>query len=255
MVAKSRLWDQREIEQAINLYIEIPFGKIDRRTPQIIKLAHNLGRTPSSISLKLSNLASLDETLDRKGMSNASKLDKEVWSNFFQKLLMLGKTLDETSTNISEPSFQEIEQASYELESGTGSDIFSISTKRQGQEKFRKIILANYNSKCAVSEINQSELLIAGHISPWAKDPDNRLNPRNGILLNRLHDKAFEDGLITFEENGKTLFSNKLETKARNELIKLNPSGYLSMPVKFKPDPFLLGQHREFHLQKGNLYI
>lgn len=255
MSIKAKLWTHAEIEQAIALYINIPFGKIDRRTPQIINLAKTLNRTPSSISLKLSNLASLDETLDRKGMANASKLDKAVWDSFFQKLLEVGENLDQEDEDLAKLAFQETKQANYITESNIGIDILTISTKRQGQQKFRDMILANYDNKCAASEIAQTELLTAGHISPWSKDPTNRLNPRNGILLNKLHDKAFEDGLISFEEKGKILYSEKLETITKEKLINLNPNGYLSMPVKFKPDPELLRNHREFHSQNGNFYI
>lgn len=32
---------------------------------------------------------------------------------------------------------------------------------------------------------------------PWGIDEKNRLNPRNGIAINALHDKAFEAGFIT----------------------------------------------------------
>ncbi|MEA2063892.1 MAG: HNH endonuclease, partial [Gemmatimonadota bacterium] len=39
-------------------------------------------------------------------------------------------------------------------------------------------------------------LLVASHIIPWSKDPQNRLNPKNGILLCRNHDKLFEEGQI-----------------------------------------------------------
>ena len=45
-----------------------------------------MGRTSSSVSLKLGNLASLDPSLKArgiKGASNASKLDKAVWDEFY----------------------------------------------------------------------------------------------------------------------------------------------------------------------------
>jgi len=40
-------------------------------------------------------------------------------------------------------------------------------------------------------------LLIASHIVPWSKDKQNRLNPRNGLCLSALHDKAFDRGMIS----------------------------------------------------------
>ena len=34
---------------------------------------------------------------------------------------------------------------------------------------------------------------------PWNIAADHRLDPRNGIALNALHDRAFDRGLITFD--------------------------------------------------------
>jgi len=45
--------------------------------------------------------------------------------------------------------------------------------------------------------VSGTKSLVAGHIKPWAEDEANRLNPRNGLALNALHDCAFELGLFT----------------------------------------------------------
>jgi putative restriction endonuclease len=76
-------WTRDELILAINLYCKIPFGKIHIHNPQIIKLAEYLDRTPGSVSYKLANFASIDPSLDRKGASNVSKLDREIWGEFF----------------------------------------------------------------------------------------------------------------------------------------------------------------------------
>ena len=67
-----------------------------------------------------------------------------------------------------------------------------IVNTRVNQSFFRKTIHASYNNSCCITGLNNSKLLIAGHIKPWGLDKQNHLNPRNGILLNGLHDKAFE---------------------------------------------------------------
>ncbi len=245
MASKGKIWTREEIEQAIALYLVTPFGKIDRKNPNIITLADKLGRTASSIALKMANLASIDETLDRKGMDGHSKLDKQVWNEFFNKLKTISPTLDSDHLEYVQDGFQEIPQAEFDTNNFQGTDILTISTARQGQQVFRNIVLATYDHQCAVSGINQTELLIAGHISRWAEDPQNRLNPRNGILLNRLHDKAFEDGLITFEDNGEILYSKKLKEETLLRMKEMSPNGHLLLPEKFKPDPSLLRIHRE----------
>ncbi|NVO84482.1 hypothetical protein [Hymenobacter terrestris] len=78
-----RLWNRDELLLAINLYCKLPFGQLHKGNPEIIRLAGLLGRTASSIALKLVNFASLDPSLDRTGMSNASKLDRQVWAEFY----------------------------------------------------------------------------------------------------------------------------------------------------------------------------
>nr|WP_321453804.1 hypothetical protein [uncultured Carboxylicivirga sp.] len=72
------LWTREELIAAFNLYCRIPFGKISNTNPQIKYLAQQLGRTPSAVGLKLSNFASFDPALQKrgiKGMKNAAKAD------------------------------------------------------------------------------------------------------------------------------------------------------------------------------------
>jgi putative restriction endonuclease len=80
------LWTREELILAINLYCKIPFGKIHQRNSEIIHLASLINRTPGSVALKMVNFASLDPSLKArgiKGASNASKLDSEIWNEFF----------------------------------------------------------------------------------------------------------------------------------------------------------------------------
>ena len=63
-------WTRDELILAINLYCKTPFGRIHIRNPEIIELAKLLNRTPGSVSYKLANFASIDPSLDRKGVSN-----------------------------------------------------------------------------------------------------------------------------------------------------------------------------------------
>ncbi len=69
-------WNRDELLLAINLYCKTQFGKIHVRNPEIIKLAKYLDRTPGSVSYKLSNFASIDPSLPRKGASNVSQCHK-----------------------------------------------------------------------------------------------------------------------------------------------------------------------------------
>ena len=81
-----RLWTRDELILAINLYCKLPFGRLHRLNPEVINLSKLINRTPSSVALKLVNFASLDPSLKErgiKGASNASKLDAEIWKEFY----------------------------------------------------------------------------------------------------------------------------------------------------------------------------
>ena len=69
------------------------------------------------------------------------------------------------------------------------------------------MILSNYNGHCALTGIDIPQLLLASHIIPWSKNKVTRLNPSNGICLSALYDKAFDQGLIGFDQHYKVILS------------------------------------------------
>lgn len=75
-------WTHQQLLVAFNLYCQIPFGKMHSRNPEIIKYAELIGRTPSALAMKLTNIASLDPAITstgRKGLQGASAADKIMW--------------------------------------------------------------------------------------------------------------------------------------------------------------------------------
>lgn len=247
-----RKWTEDEIEKAIALYFVTPFGRLHQSNPDVIQLSKQLNRSVGSLALKLVNLASIDPTIERKGMSNHSNLDKIVWDRVFEKMLHSASQLPSHDQGLSDQAigFTEKEQDKFEYGPIIGKDVFTIKSTRQGQYQFRKIVSANYDFKCAISGINQGELLVAGHISPWSKDNANRLNPRNGIYMNRLHERAFDEGLMAFEDTGKIIYSQRLKHDTRVKLQELEINGFLQLPKKFQPDFELIRNHREVEFQR-----
>lgn len=57
------------------------------------------------------------------------------------------------------------------------------------------------------------ELLVASHILPWSSHTAERLNVRNGLSLSRLHDAAFDCGLIAFDDSLCLLLSPHLKSQ------------------------------------------
>lgn len=130
----------------------------------------------------------------------------------------------------------------------SASNIESSGTRRQGHANFSKEVKENYNYQCAVCGINETEFLISGHISTWAEDKENRLNPSNGLCLCSLHDKAFEHGYISLDNEYTIIISEKINKNSVlfNELNKFKQKKIL-MPTKSIPDLKLLQNHRKKH--------
>ena len=85
-------WTRDELLTVLNLYHKIPFGLFDKSQKVIIDLALAMKRTPGSVAMKLTNLASFDPALQLrgvKGLPGASKLDREMWDEFHANLTEL----------------------------------------------------------------------------------------------------------------------------------------------------------------------
>ena len=149
MKTGQRLWTREELILALNLYFKTPFGRLHHRNPDVINLSKALVRTPGSVAYKLVNFASLDPTLKERGIKgayNVSKLDKEIWNEFYnnwdefpfesEKLLakISGTTLEELNC---------INEDDLPLEGKTREQLVKV---RVNQSLFRKIILASYNN-------------------------------------------------------------------------------------------------------------
>lgn len=94
---------------------------------------------------------------------------------------------------------------------------------RLGQGKFRAGLMKLRRDKCYVTGITNPNLLRASHIKPW-RDSTNteRLDPNNGLLLTPLYDHLFDQGLITFANDGTMLISPSLSAENRKAL-GINP--------------------------------
>lgn len=133
-----------------------------------------------------------------------------------------------------------------------GEDRVSLTKQRRGQEYFRRMILRNYGSRCAITGIDIPQLLLASHIIPWAEKlhKQDRLNPSNGICLSALYDKAFDQGLITISPDDYTVCLSPVlrehETQAYFDKHFGNIAGQkITMPTAYLPDRDFLAYHRE----------
>ena len=91
----------------------------------------------------------------------------------------------------------------------------AVVKQRVNQGVFRDR-LKNYQKHCVLCQVDDEQVLIASHIKPWSESlPEERLDPENGFLMCPNHDKVFDRGLITFDDEGRIVISEKLSEKNR----------------------------------------
>jgi putative restriction endonuclease len=198
------------------------------------------------------NFASLDPSLKARGIksaSNYSKLDEQIWNEFFNPLEDLPY---ESEILLAKFEHKTVEQLNYISETELpreGKIREQIVKVRVNQSFFRSSILASYNKTCCITGIGQPELLIAGHIKPWSLDEKNRLNPQNGIAINALHDKVFESGLLTITTDYKIKISPLLLKQKKSKSIEDYFTKYenqdIILPSRFLPDIEFLKYHND----------
>ncbi len=106
-----------------------------------------------------------------------------------------------------------------ELNLPTVTERSGLVTSRVGQGAYRKRIIHRWEYKCAVTNFNKLDILIASHIVPWSKATDHeRLDVNNGLLLSPTYDALFDKHLITFDNKGKILLSDKIEFSAYQKI-------------------------------------
>lgn len=249
-----RLWTRDEMILAFNLYLKMPFGKISSHNPQIRELANLIGRTDNSVALRLVNYASCDPILQARGisgMTGGKTICQPIWDEFYDNREAL---VFESERILAKYQNTDIETKYHEqlldIPEGMIGDtrIREVKT-RVNQNVFRQIVLANYDGKCGLTGIDIPELLVASHIIPWKDDEKNRLNPENGICLSSLYDDAFDKGLISFDDNSKVLFSERLEKNVGKEyydkFFTIIKEKTLIVPRKYHPNPLFLEWHRD----------
>ncbi|MDP2228548.1 MAG: HNH endonuclease [Moraxellaceae bacterium] len=254
-------WNREQLLVALNLYCQMDFGKFHQSNPRIMAAAKLIGRTPSALAMKLCNMASLDPAITasgRKGLQGASALDRSIWNEFqkspdemaYESQIMMDELAAQDAELAPLSSTMAVEEPVPSYYSGNATAMVVV---RRKQQFFRNAILSSYESRCCMSGISHPKLLVASHIVPWAKDEHNRLNPANGLCLSALHDKAFDQGLITVTPSLTIQVSDVLretEKSASDHAILLGLHGKLiTPPHKLSPHAEFLSYHNEHVFQ------
>ncbi len=134
------------------------------------------------------------------------------------------------------------------LKEDVGDTTKSIETKiRIGQDRFRKNLL-KYLKVCPITGIDETRILLASHIKPWALSTnDERLDINNGFIFSPTIDKLFDKGLITFENNKQVIISPSISIKNIEKTGIEFGKKYLKLPLDNRL------KYLEFH--RENIFI
>lgn len=201
--------------------------------------------------MKLSNFARLDPALQARGivgLRGGAKGEEEVWDEFKQQPEKLALESQQLLADRLAKPVEAVAQIRTDDLPREGIEREALVRFRVNQSFFRRRILSAYEFRCCVTGLAVPELLVASHIVPWAQDPANRLNARNGLCLNSLHDRAFDRRLMWIDPDFRIRFSPRLHTRPPKEKPPLDwllsfEGRALQLPKHFAPDSDLLSQH------------
>lgn len=127
------------------------------------------------------------------------------------------------------------------------TEIERIVRERVGQDIFRAALMAYWNGTCPITGITDPELLRASHIVRWAdcQSDAERLDVHNGLLLSALWDAAFDQGLVSFDDEGAVLVSPRLSAAAAARLDVAAAPRLTQLPQRQEK----MGWHRSYIFQ------
>lgn len=242
---------------ALELYLMLPRKDIRRDNPKIVQLSDFLtkyGRphNANSIKMKLENFKAFDLLYQGKSLSNGSEMDRRIWERFYTNgFTDLSKAAEESRMRISSADDSKI----FEVDLDEGGKTRMVErAERANQDIFRGRVLTVYDSRCCITGIQSSDMIQACHIKPWSICSENskeRLDPRNGLCLNVLHHKAFDDGLFTLDEKYCVELSPVLNLVEKPDVVERYYRPYEGKPIKidmkeYLPSEIYLDYHRKY---------
>ena len=242
-------WTREQTIIALSVYCKIPFNKASNTNSEIVAAANLIGRSPVAVKMKVGNFGSFDPELRARGivgLSNASKLDKEIWNEYSKDWERLAYDSERIKAALMNKSIEEnngIDIASFLV----GGEREAVVKQRINQSFFRSAVLTSYNNRCCITGLSCVDLLEACHIVDWSCDIENRLNPSNGICLNVLFHRAYDRNYVGITPDYMIIVSERLMDESGNDTMRSFLMQYnnttIQMPDRFMPNRDLLAIH------------
>lgn len=252
---------------AFALYIVLEPRECDDKGPDVQRLAFFLHRTPSAVALKIWNIAAYDtnrKAHGRVGMQHGSKLDAQVWQwhketpdtfmeeclDLLQNALWEANRVNFSPTPLASDRHSSLETASRILSTHVpeGKERVALTLQRVNQSYFRNSLMQNYLHTCCITGIQIPTLLIASHIKPWkASTPTEKTAASNGLLLNAFHDQAFDQGLISIDDDYRIMVNHDKvkHSEANDEWIYKFEGQKITLPSVGQPSHEFIEYHHK----------
>ena len=92
-------------------------------------------------------------------------------------------------------------------------------TTRTAQHRYRTALEKLWGGKCPLTGVAIPALLRASHAKPWKDCTDaERIDPHNGFLLEARMDALFDQGYISFSDEGEMIYSPTLSKEDKQAL-------------------------------------
>lgn len=252
-MAGRRNWTEQEYLAALVLYLTVPSGRHDSRNPRVRELAEAMGRTSGSVVMRLANFRACDPNAGTVGLTHISQGDAALWERYLSDpegtveaavgafdAVMGSAGLD------GESSVEDVLVAD-DLVLPQITTREAVVSQRVNQSYFRNALLDNYGERCCVTGISVPSLLVASHIKPWAasEGPEERLTAANGLLLNALHDRAFDQGYLTLDFDGRMRVSSKPPHGGGNDILWRCDGLAVARPKRLPPAREFVEYHQD----------
>ncbi len=247
---KGKSWTREDTIIAYALYCVIPFSKVNNSNQTIKDAAQVIGHPYNSLKMRICNFATLDPDFiasGRAGLRGASRLDREIYSEFSEDWPRLSALAEELLGmpvfDLAEPVYNGPEKQ---------KKTFQEISDKQARRFFRKAVMTAYEGRCCISGMAIPQLLIASHIKPYAVSDKRteRANPANGLCLNAFYDRAFDQGIMTVLPNLTIRISSQVKElysdKATQDWLYGVEGRKITRPARFAPRKEFLEFHNEY---------
>jgi hypothetical protein len=175
---------------------------------------------------------------DKKGVLSSLDINNEISRSDgnYLKALKLVKEYIDTELKAKES----LKTKTFDIDT-SNTEILGTTKIRINQNVLREYVLQIYDNKCSLCNIDKKDLLVCSHIKPWSVDEKNRLNPSNAICFCVLHDKLFDRGYFSLDNNYRIIFGVKTDLSISSLFNGLS----FRKPAKDMPSIEFLKYHLE----------